>query len=105
MAAGAAGLALTPETRTLAPAERPRYHTQQIKAPTEGRASFIGALVGGFIAFAALAFFMSLAPTFLSGPLHHPSHALAGSVAFLVFAAAVAAQVLPARFGRQTLIS
>lgn len=103
MGAGVAGLALTPETRILTPADRPRYHPQRIKAPARGRASFLGALLGGFIAFAALAFFMSLAPTFLSGPLHHPSLALAGAVAFLVFAAAVAAQLLPARFGRQTL--
>jgi len=105
MAAGAIGLALTPETRTLAPADRPRYHPQRIKAPAQARAPFAGALIGAFIAFAALAFFMSLAPTFLAGPLGHPSLALAGAVAFLVFAAAVAAQVLPARFGRQTLAS
>ncbi|MGH7735598.1 MAG: MFS transporter, partial [Gemmatimonadales bacterium] len=95
MAVAAVGLALTPETRTLAPADRPRYHLQRITAPAQARASFFGALIGGFIAFAALAFFMSLAPTFLAGPLGHPSLALAGAAAFLVFAAAVAAQVLP----------
>ncbi|MGH9305174.1 MAG: MFS transporter, partial [Acidimicrobiales bacterium] len=65
--------------------------------------SFLGALIAVFIAFAALAFFMSLAPTFLAGPLHHPSLALAGAVAFLVFAAAAAAQMLPGRLGRQGL--
>ncbi|MGH2862279.1 MAG: MFS transporter [Solirubrobacteraceae bacterium] len=103
MAAGAVGLALAPETRTLKPADRPRYHPQQIKAPAQARGPFYSALIGAFIAFAALAFFMSLAPTFLAGPLHHPSLALAGAVAFLVFAAAVAAQVLPSRFERQAL--
>ncbi|MGH8297263.1 MAG: MFS transporter [Steroidobacteraceae bacterium] len=103
LAAGAVGLALTPETRTMAPADRPRYHPQHIKVPAQGRASFFGALIGAFIAFAALAFFMSLAPTFLAGPLGHPSLALAGAAAFLVFAAATAAQMLPGRFGRQTL--
>jgi MFS family permease len=105
MAAGAVGLALAPETRAMAPADRPRYHPQRITAPTQARGPFVGALIGGFIAFAALAFFMSLAPTFLAGPLHHPSLALAGGVAFLVFAAAVAAQALPGRFGRQALAS
>ncbi|MGH3168405.1 MAG: MFS transporter [Trebonia sp.] len=103
LAAGVVGLALTPETRTLEPADRPRYHPQQIKVPARGRSTFFGALIGAFIAFAALAFFMSLAPTFLAGPLGHPSLALAGAAAFLVFAAAVAAQILPGRFGRQTL--
>ncbi|MGH9082237.1 MAG: MFS transporter [Acidimicrobiales bacterium] len=103
MAAGTVGLVLAPETRTLAPADRPRYHPQQIKVPVQGRASFLGALIAVFIAFAALAFFMSLAPTFLAGPLHHPSLALAGAAAFMVFAAAVVAQMLPGRFGRQAL--
>ncbi|MGH9088462.1 MAG: MFS transporter [Acidimicrobiales bacterium] len=103
MAAGFVGLVLAPETRTVEPADRPRYHPQQIKVPAQGRASFFGALIAVFIAFAALAFFMSLAPSFLAGPLHHPSLALAGATAFLVFAAAVAAQMLPGRFGRQAL--
>ncbi|MFB4302548.1 MFS transporter [Actinomadura sp. NTSP31] len=103
MAASAVGLALTPETRTLASADRPRYHPQRITAPAQARAAFIGALIGAFIAFAALAFFMSLAPTFLAGPLGHPSRALAGAVDFLVFAATATAQILPARYGRQAL--
>ncbi|MGH7911409.1 MAG: MFS transporter [Candidatus Dormibacteraceae bacterium] len=103
MAAAAVGLALTPETRILAPVDRPRYHPQRIQAPTQARAAFFGALIGGFIAFAALAFFMSLAPTFLAGRLHQPSLALAGAVAFLVFAAAAVAQILPTRFGRRAL--
>ncbi|MGH7910778.1 MAG: MFS transporter, partial [Candidatus Dormibacteraceae bacterium] len=103
MAAGAVGLTLTPETRALDLADRPPYRPQQIKVPAQGHAFFFGALIAVFIAFAALAFFMSLAPTFLAGPLHHPSLALAGAAAFLVFAAAVAAQVLPGRFGRQAL--
>lgn len=105
MAAGALGLAVTPETRTIPRADRPRYHPQRIKAPIQARAQFFGALIGGFIAFAALAFFMSLAPTFLAGPLGHPALALAGAAAFLVFAAAAAAQVLPGRFGRRALAS
>ncbi|MGH3262098.1 MAG: hypothetical protein ACRDNS_08905, partial [Trebonia sp.] len=48
-------------------------------------------------------FFMSLAPTFLAGPLHHPSLALAGAAAFLVFAAAAAAQILLIRLGQRAL--
>lgn len=101
MAAGVVGLALAPETHALEPADRPRYHPQQVKAPAQARASFFGALIAAFIGIAALAFFMSLAPTFLAGPLHHPSLALAGAAAFLVFAAAAVAQIL--RLGRQAL--
>jgi MFS family permease len=103
MAIAAVGLALAPETRFLEPADRPRYHPQQIKAPSEARASFFGALIAAFIAFAALGLFVSLAPTFLAGPLRHPSVALAGATAFVAFAAAAAAQILLIRLGRQAL--
>jgi MFS family permease len=94
MAMAAVGLALTPETRTMKPADRPRYHPQHIEAPAQARPAFFGALIGAFIAFAALALFVSLAPTFLAGPLRHTSLALAGAAAFLAFAAAAAAQIL-----------
>lgn len=103
LAAAAVGLALTPETRTMEPANRPGYHPQRIKAPAAARASFAGALIAAFIALAGLALFNSLAPTFLAGPLHYPSLALAGAAAFLVFAAAAAAQILLSRLGRQAL--
>lgn len=103
LAAAAVGLALTPETRTMKPADRPGYHPQPIKAPAKGRVSFIAALIAGFIAFAALALFNSLAPSFLAGPLHHPSLALAGAAAFIAFAAAAAAQILLIGLGRQAL--
>jgi MFS family permease len=103
MAIAAVGLALAPETRFLEPADRPRYHPQQIKAPADARASFFGALIAAFIAFAALGLFVSLAPTFLAGPLHHPSLSLAGATAFVAFAAAAAAQILLIRLGRQAL--
>lgn len=103
LAAAAVALALTPETRTVEPADRPDYHPQQIKAPAKAPASFVGALIGAFIAFAALALFNSLAPTFLAGPLRHPSLALAGAAAFLVFAAAASAQILLSHLRRQAL--
>lgn len=102
-AAAAIGVVLTPETRTMAAADRPRYHPQPIKAPAQGHASFVGALLAAFIAFAAAALFNSLAPTFLAGPLHHPSLALAGAAAFTVFAAAAAAQIFLIGLGRQAL--
>jgi MFS family permease len=87
------GLALTPETRFVAAHERPAYRPQQMQVPRHVRAPFFGALGAGFIAFAAFAFFNSLGPAFLAGPLHHPSLALAGATAFTVFASAVVAQI------------
>ena len=75
----------------MAAVDRPRYHPQQFRAPAQARGRFYAALTGGFMAFAAIGFFTSLAPTFLAGPLGHPSLALAGAVAFLVTAAAAVA--------------
>lgn len=103
MAIAAVGLVLTPETHTMKPADRPRYHPQRISAPAKGRVSFIAALIAAFIAFAGMALFHSLAPTFLAGPLHHPSLALAGAAAFIAFAAAAAAQILLIGLGRRAL--
>ena len=71
--------------------------------PKQARAPFIGALIAGFIAFAAFALFNSLAPTFLAGPLHHPSLALAGATSFTAFSAGAAAQILLSHLGRQAL--
>jgi hypothetical protein len=46
------------------------------------------------LAFAVLGTFVGLAGTFLAGPLHHPSLALAGATVFLVFLAGTAVLVL-----------
>lgn len=99
-----AGLGLTPETRSVPRHERPDYRPQQMSVPVEVRSSVFGALAAAFIAFAAFGLFTSLAPAFLAGSLHHPSLALAGLAAFVVFAGAAAAQVLLARAENRTLI-
>jgi len=54
--------------------------------------------VAAFVSFAMFGFFTSLAPSFLSGTLHHTSHALAGTISFMVFGAAAVAQILTARW-------
>jgi MFS family permease len=46
------------------------------------------------ITFAIFGLITSLAPSFLAGTLHEPSHALAGAVSFLLFATAALAQTL-----------
>ena len=99
----AVALVLTPETRSMAAVDRPAYHPQQIKVPAQGRASFSAALTAAFIAFAGMGLFTSLAPTFLAGPLHHPSLALAGAAAFTAFAAAAATQILLIALSRYAL--
>ena len=92
-----AAVALTPETRRLPKYERPRYRPQRIHVPAAARAPFAAALGAGFLSFATFALFTSLAPAFLAGSFGHPSHALAGAAAFVVFFGAVIAQLALAR--------
>jgi MFS family permease len=81
-----------PETR--APmTSRTRYRPQRVSVPHHARGRYLAAATGMLVVFAALGLFTSLAPSYLSGPLHHPSVALAGAVTFVVFTSAVAAQL------------
>ncbi len=82
-----------PETRP--PAQpRPAYRPQRVSVPAESRGRFFAAATAAAITFALFGLLTSLAPTFLSGTLHHGSRALAGATSFAVFAAAAVAQVL-----------
>lgn len=82
-----------PETRP--PAQpRPAYRPQRVSVPAESRGRFFAAATAAAITFALFGLLTSLAPTFLSGTLHHGSRALAGATSFAVFAAAAGAQVL-----------
>jgi hypothetical protein len=85
-ALAAVGLAVAPETRRR-PDRLPPYRYQRISVPEQARPRFFAALLGVALAFAVLGTFVGLAGTFLAGPLHHPSLALAGETVFLVFAA------------------
>jgi MFS family permease len=84
---------VTPETRE-APVPLPPYRPQRVAVPPEQRGRFLGAAVGGGVAFAAFGLFTSLAPSFLAGELHEPSLVIAGAVSFAVFGAAVIAQAV-----------
>jgi MFS family permease len=96
-------LAAAPETR-VRPSPRPRYRPQRISVPARSRGRFFAAAAGAAITFAVFGLLTSLAPSFLAGTLHRPSHALAGVVSFAVFATAAAAQALTAsRTTRQLL--
>jgi MFS family permease len=93
---GVVGVALVPETvdwRTT----RSTYRPQRVTVPREARPRYFAAGAVGLAAFAVFGLFTSLAPSFLAGTLHQRSHAVAGLVAFLVFAAAAVAQILIVR--------
>jgi MFS family permease len=75
--------------------ERPaRYRPQRVSVPSAARRPYFAATAAGFTAFAVLGLFTSLAPSFVSDMLDHPSKAIAGTVAFGVFAAGAAAQAM-----------
>ena len=68
-----------------------------MRVPAESRPAFFAAGSAGAVVFAVFGLFNSLAPSFLAGPLHQGSHALAGVVACAVFGAAAVSQILLAR--------
>jgi MFS family permease len=98
------GLFAAPETRA-AQSPRPRYHPQRLSVPPRARGRFFAAATGATIAFALFGLVTSLAPSFLAGTLHQPSHALAGVVSFAMFAAAALAQTLSSSRTPQQLLA
>jgi MFS family permease len=98
MLIGLAVLALVPETVPRPPA-RPAYRPQRVSVPADQRPLFFAAGAAAAAGFALLGLFTSLAPGFIAGTLHDPSHALAGTATFAVFGAAAVAQVVLGRAG------
>ena len=94
--AGLLVLAVVPETVTR-PTARPAYRPQRVRVPAASRPAFFAAGSAGAVVFAVFGLFNSLAPSFLAGPLHQGSHALAGVAACAVFGAAAVSQILLAR--------
>ena len=97
-------LLAAPETRGQR-SPRPRYRPQRVSVPARSRGRFFAAALGAAITFAVLGLLTSLAPSFLAGTLHQPSHALAGAVSFAVFAAAALTQTLTASRTTQQLLA
>lgn len=92
-----AGVALlaAPDTRRL-PSPKPHYRPQRISVPPRSRGRFLAAALGAVITYSVFGLLTSLAPSFLAGTLHEPSHLLAGAVSFAALATAALAQVLTA---------
>jgi len=99
----AVALALSPET-VQRPAVRQPYRPQRVAVPAEARALFFAATFVGLAAFAVFGVFNSLVPSFLAGTLHNSSHATAGVVAFVPFAAAAVAQILQSQVAPLALL-
>jgi MFS family permease len=97
-------LLAVPETR-VRPSPRPRYRPQHVSVPARSRGRFFAAGLGAGITFAVFGLLTSLAPSFLAGTLHEPSHALAGAVSFAAFATAALAQTLTASRPTQQLLA
>ena len=97
-------LLAAPETRARR-APRPRYRPQHVSVPAASRGRFFAAALGAGITFSVFGLLTSLAPSFLAGTLHQPSHALAGAVAFAVFASAALAQTLTTSRATQQLLA
>ena len=85
-------LAVTPET-VVRPSDFVAYRPQRMAVPREARGRFALAALAGFVVFGVFGLFTSLAPAFLSRTLNQSSPALAGAIAFSVFAAASIAQI------------
>jgi MFS family permease len=97
-------LLTVPETRSRR-SPRPPYRPQRVSVPIESRGRFFAAGFGAAIAFAVFGLLTSLAPSFLAGTLHQPSHLLAEAVSFAVFATAALAQMLTASRATQQLLA
>ncbi len=93
----------TPET-VAPPTERPRWHPQRVVVPVEARRQFVAATLTGLAAFAVYGVFSSLVPRFLAGTMGISSHAVAGVVAFTVFATGALAQMAMSSFRPVTLL-
>jgi MFS family permease len=104
MLLASAALLIAPETREqLSP--RPHYRPQRVAVPAHSRGRFFAAALGAAIAFAVFGLLTSLAPSFVAGTLHRPSHLLAGAVPFAAFATAALAQTLTSSLTTHSLLA
>jgi MFS family permease len=99
-----ASLLAAPETRSRR-SPRPRYRPQRVSVPAGSRGRFFAAALSAAITFAVFGLLTSLAPSFLAGTLHQPSHALAGAVSFTALATAAIAQTVTASRTTQQLLA
>jgi MFS family permease len=97
------GVLAAPETVKVRK-EKVSIRLQRLSVPREIRGPFTAAAAAGFAAFALFGLWSALVSSFLAESLHNHSHALAGLMAFALFAAAAAAQPVASQFARKTSI-
>ncbi|MGH3248131.1 MAG: MFS transporter [Trebonia sp.] len=102
LAAAALCLLLVPET--VRPRRRPTLRFAGLGLPEQGRGEFTAAAVAAFSAFALLGLFSALAPSFLGSVLHETSHAVQGTVVFLLLAVGTVTQLLLSRFSSRPVV-
>ena len=97
------GLLVTPET---VQRQAFRLRLQRLSVPAEVRSVFIRGATAGFGSFAVAGVFSSVAPVFLGTILGRTSHALAGSIVFILFSSSIVGQLLVSRLSdRRALVS
>ena len=97
LAIGALVVAIVPETVTRAD-EPCTYRPQRVTVPAAARGQYWAATMLVFVGFAMFGLFSSLVPSFVGGQLGIASHAIAGLVSFVVFAAAAGFQLISSRW-------
>jgi MFS family permease len=96
------GLLVTPET---VQRRAFRLRLQRLSVPPEVRSVFIRGATAGFGSFAVAGVFSSVAPVFLGTILGRTSHALAGSIVFILFSSSIVGQLLVSRLSdRRALV-
>ena len=93
----------TPET-VISPASRPRWRPQHVVVPVNARRQFVAASLAGLAAFSVFGVFSSLVPRFLADTMGNTSLAVAGAVAFTVFASGALAQMALSALKAVTLL-
>jgi MFS family permease len=101
LAAAGVALALTPETIRGRPL---RLRFQRLAVPKQVRTVFIQGATVGFASSAVAGLFGSVAPVFLAQELGETSHALAGGLVFLLFAASALGQLAVSRLSDRSAL-
>lgn len=97
-------VALSPETKVVPRALRPRYRPQRVAVPAATRDVFFAATGVGIAINAIMGIFTSLVPSFLITVMNESSRAVAGAVVFAAFGSAALAPILLARWDTRTML-
>jgi MFS family permease len=92
IAIGFFGIWYTPETVNIP--EHPQLKLQQLSLPPQVRSVFIPATIAGFAGFAVFGFFTGVVPAVMGHLLNISSHAILGTVVFILFMSSIAGQFM-----------